>query len=176
MTDTIAANQLKSIVERIEHLEAEIKELNADKSEVYSEAKAVGFDVAVLKKLIAERRKPAAEREEVEAILDLYRDALNEPRARAREGREGRAKTRMSESMADHKEFSAELAEAGLISPEAHAENVAIADGVARKFGEGVLVTIGGNRQRISPAELDAAKSAGRVKVHSIGNVEVMPA
>lgn len=143
MTDTVAADQLRSIVTRIENVEAEIKELNEGKSEIYSEAKANGWDVKVIKRIVADRRKPAAEREEFEAILELYLDALGmpvaaEPRAPAREARDRRAKARMSESMADHKEFSAELEEAGLISPEAHAENLAIADGVARKFGNGV--------------------------------------
>lgn len=73
---SVAADQLRSIVERVERLEEEIKSLNADKSEVYGEAKANGFDVAVLKRIVADRRKPVADREEFEAILDTYLQAL----------------------------------------------------------------------------------------------------
>ncbi len=85
MTDasSVAADQLRSIVERIENLEASIKALNKDKSEVYGEAKANGYDVPALKKLVAERRMAPEDRAELDAILELYRNAL-EPRARAR--------------------------------------------------------------------------------------------
>lgn len=79
MTDTVAADQLRSIIERVENLEASIKDLNADKSEVYGEAKANGFDVAVIKRIVADRRKDQAKREEFEAILELYLDALGAP-------------------------------------------------------------------------------------------------
>ena len=88
MTDhpSFTDHQVKSIIDRIENLEAQIKELNADKSEVYQEAKACGFDVAILKKLVAERRKGASERAEEEAILELYREALERAsRARTRD-------------------------------------------------------------------------------------------
>lgn len=83
----IAGDQILSIVERVERLEAEIKELNADKSEVYAEAKANGYDVKVLKAVVARRRKDAAEIEEHDAILELYLDALSRAGARMREGR-----------------------------------------------------------------------------------------
>ena len=73
---TIAAGQLRSLVERIEHLEAEISELNDDKKEVYGEAKATGFDVKALKRVVHLRRMDAAERAEFETIVDLYKHAL----------------------------------------------------------------------------------------------------
>lgn len=78
MTDatSVAADQLKSIVERIERLEEDIKAINDDKKEVYGEAKANGFDVAVIKKIVAMRRKSAHERAEEDAILELYLQAL----------------------------------------------------------------------------------------------------
>lgn len=68
--------QLKSYVERIEHLAEEKQNISDDIKEVFGEAKSNGFDVKVLRKLIAERKRDAAEREEEEAILDLYRRAL----------------------------------------------------------------------------------------------------
>jgi uncharacterized protein (UPF0335 family) len=56
--EPIAADLLKSLVERVERLEAEITELNADKSEVYKEVKSNGLDVKIFRKVIAhERRK-----------------------------------------------------------------------------------------------------------------------
>ena len=73
---SVAADQLKSIVERIERLEEDKKAIADDIKEVYGEAKANGFDVAILRKIVALRRKPAAERSEEDAILDLYMQAL----------------------------------------------------------------------------------------------------
>jgi uncharacterized protein (UPF0335 family) len=72
----IAAGQLRSFVERIERVEAEIKELNGDKSEIYKEAKGNGFDVKAIRAIVAERRADPAKAAELEAILDLYRSAL----------------------------------------------------------------------------------------------------
>ncbi len=71
-----AQGQLKAIVERIERLEEEKKSIAGDIKEVYAEAKANGFDTKVLRKVIALRKKDVAEREEEEAILDLYLQAL----------------------------------------------------------------------------------------------------
>lgn len=78
MTDatSVAADVLKSIIERIERLEEGLKEINDDKKEVYGEAKSNGFDVAIIKKIVALRRKPAAERAEEDAILEMYLQAL----------------------------------------------------------------------------------------------------
>jgi uncharacterized protein (UPF0335 family) len=71
-----AQGQLKALVERIERLEEEKKSIAGDIKEVYAEAKANGFDTKVLRKVISLRKKDAAEREEEEAILDLYLQAL----------------------------------------------------------------------------------------------------
>jgi uncharacterized protein (UPF0335 family) len=72
----IAADQLRSVVDRIENLEGEKKALAEDIKEVYQEAKGNGFDTKVLRSLIGLRKKSANEREEMEAMLDLYKEAL----------------------------------------------------------------------------------------------------
>ena len=69
-------SQLRSIVERIERLEEERKALGADIKDIYQEAKSAGFDVKVLRQLIRIRKQEAAEVEELETILDVYRRAL----------------------------------------------------------------------------------------------------
>ena len=71
-----AQGQLKSLVERIERLEEEKKVIAGDIKEIYAEAKANGFDTKVLRKVIAIRKKDRHEREEEEAMLDLYLNAL----------------------------------------------------------------------------------------------------
>jgi uncharacterized protein (UPF0335 family) len=72
----IAAGQLKSIVERIERLEEEKKAIADDIKDVYGEAKANGFDTKVLRAIIRLRKQEASEREEQDAILELYKAAL----------------------------------------------------------------------------------------------------
>jgi uncharacterized protein (UPF0335 family) len=75
-TGGIAADRLRSLVERIERLEEEKKALTDDIRDVYAEAKSAGFDVKVLRQLIRLRRQQPAEIEEQETLLDLYRRAL----------------------------------------------------------------------------------------------------
>lgn len=70
------AGQLKSIIERIENLEEEKRQISADIKDVYGEAKANGFDVKALRKIVSLRRKEADERREEEAILEVYLRAL----------------------------------------------------------------------------------------------------
>ena len=73
----IAADQLKSIVERIERLEEEKKALADDiKREVYAEAKGNGFDTKILRKVISLRKRDRAELDEEETMLDVYLRAL----------------------------------------------------------------------------------------------------
>lgn len=74
--DAVAQDQIKAFVRRIESLEDEIGALNTDKSEVYKEAKANGFDTKVLRKVIAARRQDHAERLEQDALFELYMEAL----------------------------------------------------------------------------------------------------
>ena len=72
----VAKEQLLSIIERIERLEEEKKGIADDIKEVYAEAKANGYDTKVLRKVVSIRKQDAAEREEMDAILDLYLNAL----------------------------------------------------------------------------------------------------
>ncbi|HEU0071190.1 MAG TPA: DUF2312 domain-containing protein [Alphaproteobacteria bacterium] len=72
----IARDQLRAFVECIERLEEEGKALNQDKAEKYREAKSMGYDTKILKKVIALRRKDQQERMEEDLILDTYLHAL----------------------------------------------------------------------------------------------------
>lgn len=79
MADTktsFAQGQLRSLVERIERLEEEKKTIAGDIKEVYAEAKANGFDTKIVRKVVSLRKKEPSEREEEQAILDLYMSAL----------------------------------------------------------------------------------------------------
>jgi len=73
---TVAAGQLRAFIERIERLEEERQNVQDDIKDVYAEMKGNGFDVKAVKTLIRLRKKDAAERQEEEAILDLYKAAL----------------------------------------------------------------------------------------------------
>lgn len=72
----VAQDQLRSFVERIERLEEEKKTISDDIKDVYAEAKGNGFDTKVLRRVISLRKQDADERNEQEAILDLYLQAL----------------------------------------------------------------------------------------------------
>lgn len=73
---SVAAGQLKAIIERIERLEEEKKEVADQIKEVYAEAKGNGFDSKTLRKIVGLRKKSSEEREEEDALLDLYMAAL----------------------------------------------------------------------------------------------------
>jgi uncharacterized protein (UPF0335 family) len=88
MTDTvgIAGDRIRSFIERIEHIDEEIKALNEGKKEVLSEAKGEGFDVKVLKEILRLRKQDKDERDEHESLLDLYLRAMetaDSPQAKA---------------------------------------------------------------------------------------------
>ncbi|MEM5501810.1 MULTISPECIES: DUF2312 domain-containing protein [Ahrensia] len=72
----VASDQLRAFVERIERLEEEKKTIADDIKEIYAEAKGNGFDVKVLRKVVALRKQDMNERLEHEAVLDLYLHAL----------------------------------------------------------------------------------------------------
>ncbi|WP_068417078.1 DUF2312 domain-containing protein [Labrenzia sp. OB1] len=72
----VAADQLRAFIERIERLEEEKKVISDDIKDVYAEAKGNGFDVKILRTVVSLRRKQPHEREEEEAVLDLYMHAL----------------------------------------------------------------------------------------------------
>ena len=73
----IAGGRIRSFVERIEHIEAEVAELNEGKKEVFAEAKGEGFDVKVIKEIIKLRKQDQDERDEQETLLDLYMKAMD---------------------------------------------------------------------------------------------------
>ncbi|BEV44789.1 DUF2312 domain-containing protein [Afipia carboxidovorans] len=73
---SVAAAQLKSIVERIERLEEEKDGISSDIRDVYAEAKGTGYDVKALRTIVRLRKQDADEREEQEAILETYMHAL----------------------------------------------------------------------------------------------------
>lgn len=76
MAKAFAKDQLRSLVERVERLEEEKAALSADIREVYSEAKGVGFDTKIMRQVVRLRKLDRADRQEQEAILDLYLAAL----------------------------------------------------------------------------------------------------
>jgi uncharacterized protein (UPF0335 family) len=80
MSDTvgIAGDRIRSFVERIEQIEAELKELTETKKEIFAEAKGEGFDVKVLKEIIKLRKQDQDERDEHETLLDVYMRAMDE--------------------------------------------------------------------------------------------------
>lgn len=72
----IAADRLRSIVERIERLNEEKKGLADDVKDIFTEAKSAGFDAKVLRKVLARRKMEREAREEQDHMLDLYERAL----------------------------------------------------------------------------------------------------
>lgn len=72
----VSADQLQSIISRVERLEEEKAGLAADIRDVFAEAKGNGFDVKAIRAIIKMRKKDVSEREEEEAILDSYMNAL----------------------------------------------------------------------------------------------------
>jgi len=77
MADTsVARDQLRSIIERVERLEEEKKAIADDIRDIFAEAKSNGFDVKTLRTVVKMRKIEATERQEQEAMLDLYLSAL----------------------------------------------------------------------------------------------------
>ena len=75
-SQTVAAGQLRAFVERVERLEEEKKTIADDIKEVFAEMKGTGFDTKAVRAIIRLRKQDQAERQEAEAILDLYKAAL----------------------------------------------------------------------------------------------------
>ena len=73
----VAGGRIRSFVERVEHIEAEIAELNEGKKEIFAEAKGEGFDIKVIKEIIKLRKQDRDERDEHETLLDLYMKAMD---------------------------------------------------------------------------------------------------
>lgn len=74
--DSVAADQLRAFIERIERMNEEKAAINADLSEIYAEAKGNGFDTKVIKKIVADRAKDHSARLEFEALYELYATAI----------------------------------------------------------------------------------------------------
>jgi uncharacterized protein (UPF0335 family) len=74
----VAGDQLRAFVERIEHVEEEIRSLTEDKKEIFAEAKGEGFDVKILKEVIRIRKQDHDERQEQESLLEVYLHALED--------------------------------------------------------------------------------------------------
>jgi uncharacterized protein (UPF0335 family) len=72
----VAGDQLRAFVERIERIEEDIRALNDDKKAVYAQAKAVGFDVKILREVIRLRQQDQDERDEQQSLLEIYLHAL----------------------------------------------------------------------------------------------------
>lgn len=72
----IAADRLRSIIERVERMEEERKGLAGDIKDIFTEAKSSGFDVKVIRQIIRIRKQDPAEVEEQETLLDIYRRAI----------------------------------------------------------------------------------------------------
>ena len=68
--------QIKQYIDRIERLAEEKQSLADDMKDVYAEAKGNGFDVPALREVIRLRKKSAQEREELEELVDLYKNAV----------------------------------------------------------------------------------------------------
>ena len=76
MSDSIAAEQLRLLIERIERLEDEKKGIGDDIKDVYVEAKSTGFDTKTIRAIIRLRRMEKRARQEAEALLETYKTAL----------------------------------------------------------------------------------------------------
>ncbi len=75
-SETVASAELRQFIERIERLEEEKATLQDDIKDVFAEAKGRGFDIKAMRAIIRLRKKDKAEREEEEAMIELYKAAL----------------------------------------------------------------------------------------------------
>ena len=75
-TIEIPGNRILSFIERIEHIDEELKALNEGKKDIFSEAKGEGFDVKVLREILRLRKQDQDERDEQESLLDIYLRAI----------------------------------------------------------------------------------------------------
>jgi uncharacterized protein (UPF0335 family) len=82
MTNTIGipGDRICAFIERVEHIDEEIKALNEGKKEVFSEAKGEGFDVKVLREILRLRKQDKEDRDEQDSLLDLYLRAMESAR------------------------------------------------------------------------------------------------
>jgi uncharacterized protein (UPF0335 family) len=76
MTDNVSAEQLRLFIERVERLEEEKRGMMDDIKDVYSEAKSTGFDTKTMKAIVRLRKMEKHHRDEADALLETYRNAL----------------------------------------------------------------------------------------------------
>ena len=74
--DNVASDQLRLFIERIERLEEEKKGIADDVKDVYAEAKSTGYDTKTMRKIVALRKLEKHTRDEMDALLETYRNAL----------------------------------------------------------------------------------------------------
>jgi uncharacterized protein (UPF0335 family) len=77
MSEAIAADELRLLIERIERLEEEKKAMADDIRDVYCEAKSRGYDAKIMRQIVRLRKMETHDRQEMDAILETYRSALN---------------------------------------------------------------------------------------------------
>ena len=73
----VAADRLRSLIERIERLEEEKRGIQGDIRDIFAEAKSAGFDVKAMRTILKLRKMNAADRDEQEVVVETYRKALN---------------------------------------------------------------------------------------------------
>ena len=73
----ISSDRLRSLIERIEKLEEDKREIATDIREVFAEAKSAGFEVKIMRTILKLRKMDAADRDEQEILIDTYRKALD---------------------------------------------------------------------------------------------------
>jgi uncharacterized protein (UPF0335 family) len=76
MSDVVAADELRLLIERVERLEEEKKGIADDIRDVYSEGKSRGYDAKIMRQIVRLRKMETHDRQEMEAILELYKTAL----------------------------------------------------------------------------------------------------
>jgi uncharacterized protein (UPF0335 family) len=76
LSDSISAEQLRLFIERIERLEEEKKGIADDIKDVYAESKSTGFDTKTMRSIVKLRRMEKHHRDEADALLETYRNAL----------------------------------------------------------------------------------------------------
>jgi uncharacterized protein (UPF0335 family) len=72
----VSEAQLKAYVERIESVQEQIDEFTTERKDIFAEAKSAGFDKKILAAVIRRRKLERAERQEMDALLELYEEAL----------------------------------------------------------------------------------------------------
>lgn len=74
--DSVAQDQLRAYIDRVERMEEEKAAIAEDIKEIYAEARGNGFDVMILKKIVSIRKMDPNKRAEQTALLELYMSAL----------------------------------------------------------------------------------------------------